>query len=316
MSKTGGQINIETAPVEGALVGAVTPKLSALDERAPRSQGARLIDIGVNLTSPRFEADRAEVLARASEAGLEALIITGVDVESSARALELCLEQRAHPARLDEPTLYSTAGVHPHDSGALKPDDLQRLHALHKAHPSLIVAVGECGLDYDRDYSPRAAQRACFEAQLALAVELQRPLFLHERAAHEDFYAMLKEAGAEVCERAVVHCFTGSERSLRRYLELGCSIGITGWLCDERRGGELRELAPLIPLNRLLVETDAPYLTPRSLRPKPKKGRNEPAALPHVVATLAALRGEPLERVWRESTHNATRLFQLPLGSA
>jgi TatD DNase family protein len=313
MSERRDQVNAERASFEKVTVGALSAELSPLDERAPRSRGARLIDIGVNLTSPRFDADRADVLARASEAGLEALIITGVDVESSARALELCLEQRADPARLHEPTLYSTAGVHPHDSGALKPHDLTTLRSLHEAHPSLIVAVGECGLDYDRDYSPRASQRACFEAQLELAAALKRPLFLHERAAHEDFYATLKEAGAELCERAVVHCFTGSRRSLSRYLELGCSIGVTGWLCDERRGGELRELAPLIPLNRLLVETDAPYLTPRSLKPKPKKGRNEPATLPHIVATLATLRGEPLERVWRESTQNAARLFQLPL---
>lgn len=287
-----------------------TPSAS-LSSQAPLERGASLVDIGVNLTNKRFEPDLPLVLSRAYEAGVAGLIITGVDEESSRRALELCL---AHPPSAEppfSPHLWSTAGVHPHDSGATREGYLKRLETLISSSPERIVAVGECGLDYDRDYSPRDAQRACFEAQLELAERLDKPLFLHERAAGDDFYAMMRAAGPERCARSVVHCFTGSARDLERYLHLGCSIGITGWLCDERRGEELRALAPHIPLERLMIETDAPYLTPRSLRPKPKKGRNEPATLPHIAHTLATLRDEEPETLWRSTTHNAARLFGL-----
>jgi len=273
-----------------------------------------LIDIGVNLTSERFARDLDEVLARAVSARVLDLIITGVDVESSQRALELCHSASSSSATLKGAglRLWCTAGVHPHDSGALKEGDLARLERLHRAEAPQLVAVGECGLDYERDYSPRSAQRACFEAQLSLAAELDRPLFLHERGAHEDMYAMLRAAGRERCAQAVVHCFTGDRATMERYLELGCSIGVTGWVCDERRGGALQEAAPHLPLERLLIETDAPYLTPRSLRPKPKRGRNEPATLPHIAEELARYMGCELSELRRASRRNAERLFRLP----
>ena len=273
-----------------------------------------LVDIGVNLTNQRFQSDLLAVLARAAESRVLDIIITGVDLESSREALALC--QRADELAPSGLRLWCTAGVHPHDSGQVEAGYLDALRALHSTHPDLVVAVGECGLDYERDYSPRPKQRACFEAQLALASELERPLFLHERGAHEDLYAMLKSAGAEVARRSVVHCFTGQGHEMERYLSLGCSIGITGWVCDERRGLELKRIVSASPLNRLLVETDAPYLTPRSLRPKPKRGRNEPATLPHIVTELARYMGKQDVELWRASTENATRLFGLPAREA
>jgi len=273
-------------------------------------EGLSLVDIGVNLTNQRFHRDLLAVLARAAEAKVLDIIITGVDLESSREALALC--QRVDELAPLGLRLWCTAGVHPHDSAQVEERYLDELRALHTAHPNLIVAVGECGLDYERDYSPRASQRACFEAQLSLATELERPLFLHERGAHEDLYSMLRSAGPEVARRSVVHCFTGRRQAMERYLSLGCSIGVTGWVCDERRGLELQGMVSALPLDRLLVETDAPYLTPRSLRPKPKKGRNEPATLPHIVAELARYMGRQEAELWRASTENATRLFGLP----
>ena len=276
-------------------------------ERRPQGQ---LIDIGVNLTNARFERDIEQVLERAASARVLDLIITGVDLVSSRRALELC--QELGERRADGLRLWCTAGVHPHDSGAVEGGYLEALRALHLDHPSHVVALGECGLDYERDYSPRERQLACFEAQLELALELERPMFLHERGAHEDLYALLRAAGPALAARSVVHCFTGERQAMERYLALGCSIGVTGWVCDERRGEGLQRLVRDLPLERLLVETDAPYLTPRTLRPKPKRGRNEPATLPHIVSELARHMGRAEEELWTASAANAERLFRLP----
>ncbi|HEY6823058.1 MAG TPA: TatD family hydrolase, partial [Steroidobacteraceae bacterium] len=176
-------------------------------------------------------------------------------------------------------------------------------------HPE-VVAVGECGLDYFRNLSPRAAQLQAFHRQLELAIEIGKPVFLHQRDAHDDFLATLREhAGAW---RGVAHCFTGSAEQLHAYLQLGLAIGITGWICDERRGAHLLALVPQIPAGRLLLETDAPYLLPRDLTPKPASRRNEPAYLPHIAATVARARGEPLASLARSSTESARLLFGLP----
>jgi TatD DNase family protein len=170
--------------------------------------------------------------------------------------------------------------------------------------------VGECGLDFDRNFSPRDAQLRCFEAQLELAIELEMPVFLHERSAHDELVAILARHRARL-PRAVVHCFTGSGDALARYLELDLHIGITGWICDERRGTHLRELVRRIPSNRLMVETDAPFLLPRDLRPKPRSNRNEPSLLPHIVATVASARGESTLELARTTTATARAFFAI-----
>lgn len=259
-----------------------------------------LIDIGSNLTHESFAADRDAVLARALQAGVRRQVITGADFSGSIQAAALAA---AHPSRL-----CSTAGVHPHyaQSYAASSRD-QWLTLLRQPQ---VVAVGECGLDYYRDLSPRAAQRAAFHAQLAIAAETDKPVFLHQRDAHEDFIAILREFAGRL-KGGVAHCFTGGESQLEAYLALGLYIGITGWACDERRGVELRKAIPRIPADRLLIETDAPYLLPRDLILKPKSRRNEPCYLPHIAATVAALRAESVESIGGVTTRNAEALFDL-----
>ncbi len=259
-----------------------------------------LIDIGANLTHDSFDDDRDAVLAAAAAAGVARIIVTGTSVTSSVRAMALC---EAHPK-----TLSATAGVHPHHAAELDEHSTAALRSL-LASPKF-VAVGECGLDFFRDYSPREAQRQAFAAQLELAAEIQKPVFLHQRDAHEEFVSMLTRARASLAG-GVAHCFTGGRKELEAYLALDLYIGITGWVCDERRGAELRAAVPSIPLDRLLVETDAPYLLPRDLQPKPKGRRNEPRFLAHVLERVAALMQQPAVVVARATTANAERLFGL-----
>jgi TatD DNase family protein len=262
-----------------------------------------LIDIGANLTHDSFDADREAVLARAAAAGVARIVVTGTSVTGSVQAAALC---DAHPA-----TLFATAGVHPHHAAEFDEHSAAALRSLLTAPQ--FVAVGECGLDFFRDYSPRDAQRRAFAAQLELAAEVRKPVFLHQRDAHDEFVAMLAPMRTNLTG-GVAHCFTGGPDELEAYLKLDLHIGVTGWVCDERRGEELRAAVPLIPLDRLLLETDAPYLLPRDLNPKPRSRRNEPQFLPHVLERVAMLVEQPAEVVAQATTANAERLFGLRAG--
>jgi TatD DNase family protein len=173
------------------------------------------------------------------------------------------------------------------------------------------VAAGECGLDYFRDFSPRPVQRQAFHRQLELAAKMGKPVFLHQRDAHEDFLAILREH-RKTLVGGVTHCFTGNAHELTAYLDLGFAIGITGWICDERRGAHLLPLMREIPADRLLLETDGPYLLPRDLSPKPASRRNEPAYLPHITEAVARARGESVTALARSSTAATRKLFGLP----
>ncbi len=271
--------------------------------RAPAAappQPAQLIDIGINLAHDSYDADRDAVLERARAAGVVQMIITGSTLASTQRALEF---SHAYPGRL-----FATAGVHPHHAGELSAAQVAEL--AHLARQPEVVAIGECGLDYFRNFSPREAQQQAFHRQLELAAKLGKPVFLHQRDAHADFVAILREHAPHW--RGVAHCFTGAAPELECYLQLGLAIGITGWICDERRGAHLAALMPQIPAERLLLETDGPYLLPRDLKPKPASRRNEPAYLPQVAAAVARARGEPLEALARSSTGAARALFGLP----
>ncbi|HEX4376008.1 MAG TPA: TatD family hydrolase [Steroidobacteraceae bacterium] len=259
------------------------------------------IDIGANLTHESFRDDRDAVIERAIERGVVQMIVTGADLAGSTAALEL--------ARQRPSMLFATAGVHPHHAQQLQADDIPQLREL-LACPE-IVAVGECGLDYFRDYSSRTAQRQAFERQLRLAADCGKPVFLHQRDAHEDFTALLREFRPSL-SAGVAHCFTAGALELETYLELNLSIGITGWINDERRGAHLHALMPRIPRGRLLLETDAPYLLPRDLKPRPASRRNEPMHLPHVGATVAAARGESVAEFAAQTTAHARALFALP----
>jgi TatD DNase family protein len=258
------------------------------------------IDIGSNLTHQSFASDRDAVMARAAQAGVRRQVVTGADLAGSTQAAALAAQ---HPHRL-----WSTAGVHPHHAESFAAAHRQEL--LDLLALECVVAVGECGLDYFRNLSPPDAQRRAFVAQLEMAAQVRKPVFLHQRDAHADFAAILRDYAGRLAG-GVAHCFTGGVAELETYLGLGLYIGITGWACDERRGVELRHSVPRIPADRLLIETDAPYLLPRDLEPRPKSRRNEPSYLPHVASTVAHLRGETLEAIAAATTRNAVTLFAL-----
>ncbi len=260
-----------------------------------------LIDIGCNLTHDSFDSDRDDVIERAHEAGVSRMIVTGASKEGSRQALNLA---QKHPE-----VLYATAGVHPHHAADYDEETDRLLREL--AADVRVVAAGETGLDYFRDFSPRDAQRRAFEAQLQVGIDSGKPLFLHLRDAHADFYAILKAVRDQLAD-AVVHCFTGNREELHAYLDLDCYIGITGWICDERRGVHMQDYLADVPIDRLMIETDAPYLKPRNLRPRVKAHRNEPQWLPWILGTLAACRGEHPEALGEATTRNAERFFRLP----
>jgi len=259
-----------------------------------------LIDIGCNLTHDSFAADRSEVIQRARAAGVEQIIVTGASEEGSTAALELA---RAHPGEL-----YATCGVHPHHASDFTVDSEAMMREL--SSQAGVVAIGETGLDYFRDFSPRDAQRKAFERQLQIGMDCGLPLFLHQRDAHDDFIAIVREVRDQL-SNLVVHCFTGTQRELFQCLDLDCFIGITGWICDERRGTHMLEFMQEIPAQRLLIETDSPYLKPRNLRPRVKAHRNEPQWLPWIAQTLASCRGETVEQLAAQTTANARRFFRL-----
>jgi TatD DNase family protein len=260
-----------------------------------------LIDIGINLGHDSFDSDRQLVITRAREAGVVQMIITGASGSGSRQALEL--------ARSDPQRLFATAGVHPHHATELNPELLAELESL--ARQPEVVAVGECGLDYFRDFSPRDVQQRAFHQQLELAARVGKPVFLHERDAHEDFIGIVREHRATLVG-GVAHCFTGSAEQLGRYLELELAIGITGWICDERRGAHLLPLVREIPAAALHLETDAPYLLPRDLKPRPASRRNEPRYLPHIAAVVAQARGETVAQLSASATAASRALFRLP----
>lgn len=269
-----------------------------------------LIDIGVNLTSDRFRHDREDALRRALEAGVDHCVVTGTSLDGSRQALRLCHELADEfPAMLT-----ATAGVHPHGARDFTADTEAELRELisrdRQSGSPRIVAIGETGLDFNRNVSPPADQERAFERQLALAAELGLPAFLHERDAHQRQLAILKTHRDQLTD-AVIHCFTGDRHSLYNYLDLDLSIGITGWVCDERRGGDLQRALGDIPLDKLMIETDAPYLLPRTLKPKPRGGRNEPAFLPQVLAGVAACRDEAAAVIADATRSNARRFFGL-----
>ena len=259
-----------------------------------------LIDIGANLAHDSFTDDLDQILEQARESGIEHIMVTGTSVNGSQDAAKLAQQ---YPEFLS-----STAGIHPHEAVHCDADALNKLTHLVKGET--VKALGETGLDYFRDFSPRERQREAFASQLQLAAELHMPVFLHQRDAHEDFMTILREyRNALPC--GVVHCFTGTKQELRDYLELDMHIGITGWICDERRGQHLHDCVSLVPDNRLMLETDAPYLLPRTIKPKPSSRRNTRANLVYVLETIANCLGKDQKSIAEQTTLNARVFFKL-----
>lgn len=245
-----------------------------------------------------FNHDREQVVKQAAQEGVSPLILTGTSERNS---IETAKYVSRYPGKL-----YGTAGVHPHDAKSCHTGTIHILREL--AKNDYVVAIGECGLDYNRDFSPRDVQRKWFEAQIDLAVELNMPLFLHERDAFDDFASILENRKDDI-PGMVVHCFTGTERELDKYLEMGCHIGITGWICDERRGKHLLKLIKKIPSDKLMIETDAPFLLPRNMEDRPRDGRNEPQYLIHILDEIAYYLGKEPEDLADETLYTTKRFF-------
>ncbi len=260
----------------------------------------QLIDIGVNLTHKSFHQDLDAVIERAISAGVVQMVVTGTDLRESTAAQVLASK---YPR-----VLYSTAGVHPHDAKHWTDQAAALLAEL--AETPEVVAIGETGLDFYRDYSPRRDQEHAFEAQLELAADLGISVFLHEREARGRFFPIL-ERYRDRLPRAVLHCFTGGPYELAACRDLDLHVGITGWICDERRGQHLLQLVPKIPEDRLMLETDAPFILPRNIRPRPKERRNEPAFLPHILQAVADALDGDLEAVADATTRTARTFFGL-----
>jgi TatD DNase family protein len=259
-----------------------------------------LVDIGANLTHDSFEIDRQKVLDRALEKGVAQLIVTGASITGSEDAVSL--------AKTND-NLFATVGIHPHHAEETNEHSMSRFEKL--AENENVCAIGETGLDFFRDFSPRQVQISSFEKHIELAEKLKMPMFLHERESHPTFAEIL-ESSRDALTDIVVHCFTGEKEALHAYLDLDCYIGITGWICDERRGRHLIELVKNIPLDRLMIETDAPYLLPRNIRPKPKSRRNEPQYLAEICHFIADILGISYEELARQTSINSRRFFNLP----
>ena len=263
----------------------------------------RYIDIGVNLGNRRLLPQADALIEAAASAGVVGQIVTATSVGQSRLAQQLCAR---HPARL-----RCTCGIHPHDASEWNPDNHQAIAEL--AGQRFVVAIGETGLDYNRNFSPREQQITAFESQLELAAELGLPVFLHQRDALDDFCAILGQ-WRDRLTGAVAHCFTDDRAALYRLLDLDCHIGITGWVCDERRGQALQQAVPEIPEQRLMLETDAPYLLPRDLPEAPRDKTNRPEYLPHIAATVARLRGQPLHALAAAVWQTTTAFFNTDFG--
>ena len=256
-----------------------------------------LADSCFNLTHESFEKDFDQVLNNARTNSVHYLF----SPSSKESEIETLLK---YSETINN--LYVGIGIHPHNASELKPKTFDRLKEYSK-HPS-VRAIGEIGLDYYRNFQSPSAQKKCFEMHLELSLELKLPVFLHHRDSFHDFYPILKNYIDKI-PQSIVHCFTGTERELKSFLELDLCIGVTGWICDLKRGKELRELIKYIPDNRLLVETDAPYLIPKNLDPKPKSNRNEPMYLKNILVDIAELRMQDVDSLASITTKNFTRLF-------
>ncbi|MCY3621464.1 MAG: TatD family hydrolase [Gammaproteobacteria bacterium] len=275
-----------------------------------------MIDIGANLLDPVFDADRQEVLRRAGAAGIDAIVLTGTSIASSRAAVGFASRRRVgrresagESSHDPSPRLFATAGVHPHDAKAVEAGWDHEIAEL--ADRAEVVAIGETGLDYHRDFSPRDVQQGVFRRQVELAVRLKMPLFVHDRDSQGATRTILSDYRDELAA-CVIHCFTGTAADLDGYIDDGYYIGITGWICDERRGRQLMDMVRRIPGDRLMIETDAPYLLPRNMVPRPRSRRNEPAFLTWVAQRVARCRDEDLFSVERQTRVNAMRFFGLP----
>lgn len=265
----------------------------------------KYIDIGINITNKQFQNDPQEVIENALQAGVFKMLLTGTSVTKSEQALEIA---KKYPN-----VLFSTAGIHPHEAKSRDTKSIESLRKLllHKE----VVAVGECGLDFDRDFSPRKQQERCYEAQLDLACSIRKPLFLHERAAFNRFLSITQHFLPQL-PKVVVHCFTGSLEEAKTYLDQGFYLGFTGAITDKKRFSHLKQVIKYVPLNRIMIETDAPFMLPKNISKNVANTfhnrRNEPAYLSYVAETIASFKNIKTEEVALQTITTTQTFFDLP----
>ena len=252
-----------------------------------------MFDIGANLTSSHFSKDLDVVLNDSLTAGVEKICITSSNLDDVKNAKKIS-EKYKH--------LYYSVGFHPHNAKDFKIEFLKDMSVYLKDPKA--ICLGEMGLDFNRNFSSKEEQILCFESQLSLANSISKPLFLHQRDAHEEFLSVLDNH--KFNQKLIVHCFTGNLSELEDYLKRDFYIGITGWVCDLKRGKELRKCINQIPEDKLLIETDSPYLSPRK-----KIRRNEPKFLIDVAEEVATLRNETKESIINSSYENSLNFFNL-----
>ena len=256
-------------------------------------------DIACNFTSERFDKDLDEVINRAitnkiTKFGLICSRFSDID-----KLLEIYNQYSKN--------MFFTIGVHPHHANEINDKYLKNLkEAITKNNPD---AIGETGLDFFRNLSTYDEQIYAFEEQIKIAVDTNKPLFLHQRDSHDDFIKILRQYSSDI-SKAVVHCFTGTQEQLEDYLELDFYIGVTGWICDEKRNVELRKTIKNIPLEKLMIETDCPYLIPKNLPEKPQNNRNEPSNLNHIINEIAILMGIDIDILRKQTFKNTINYFK------
>ena len=257
------------------------------------------IDIGINLTNKQFNNEHEEIINQALDSGVKQMILTGTSVRGSKESAEIAED---YPE-----ILFSTAGIHPHDAKSFNNESSKELRKLLKQ--DYVVSVGECGLDFDRDFSPRPIQEKCYRAQLELSIEMNKPLFLHERAAFKRFNEITDEYLSKL-PKAVAHCFTGTLNEAKTYLDKGFYLGFTGAISDTNRFKHLEEVIKYVPFDRMMIETDAPFMLPKNM-PRMQSCRNEPKFLPYVAQTIAHLKKISISEVADETTEVARNFFRI-----
>ena len=258
-----------------------------------------LIDIGANLTHPQLHNQLDKVVENMKIKNIKKAIITSSNLEDTKVALDII---KIYPK-----IFYTTVGFHQHNAKDFTHENIDEI--IKYSENKKVLAIGECGLDYYREYSKKNDQLFCFEEQLKIAKNTNSPIFLHERNAHDDFVMMLKKYILEI-EKVVIHCFTGTKKELDIYLDMGCYIGITGWISDLNRGKHLHDLIKYIPEDKLMIETDAPYLTPKNI-PFKNTGVNEPSYLNYVAQSIAECLNKDISYVEKITVSNTKRFFSI-----
>ena len=258
-----------------------------------------IADIACNFTSERFDKDLDEVINKAIDNKITKFGLICSRMSDLNKLLKI-YEQYSK-------NMFYTIGVHPHHANEINDDYLKKLKdEITTNNPH---AIGETGLDFFRNLSSYEEQIYAFEEQIKIAIDTDKPLFLHQRDSHDDFIKILRKYSSDI-NKAVVHCFTGTQEQLDNYLELDCYIGITGWICDEKRNVDLRKTIKNIPLEKLMIETDCPYLIPKNLVEKPKNNRNEPSNLNHIINEIAELMEIDIDILRKQTFVNTINYFK------